>query len=31
MILVKPANAAELDQLLSAKQYEEFVAQGGGH
>ena len=31
MILVKPSNAAELDQLLSAKQYEEFVAQGGGH
>ncbi len=31
MILVKPSNAAELDQLLSAQQYEEFVAQGGGH
>ena len=31
MILVKPSNAGELDQLLTAQQYEEFVAQGGGH
>ena len=31
MILVKPSNAAEWDQLLTAQQYEEFVAQGGGH
>jgi glycine cleavage system H protein len=31
MIVVKPSNAGELDQLLTAQQYEEFVAQGGGH
>ena len=30
MIIVKPSNASELDQLLSAQQYDEFVAQGGG-
>ena len=30
MIIVKPSNAGELDQLLTAQQYEEFVAQGGG-
>ena len=29
MIVIKPANAAEWDQLLTAKQYEEFLAQGG--
>jgi len=29
MILVKPANAGELDQLLTSQQYEAFVAQGG--
>src|ERR671936_127331 len=28
MILVKPSNAGELDQLLTSQQYEEFVAQG---
>jgi glycine cleavage system H protein len=28
MIVIKPANAADLDQLLTAKQYEEFLAQG---
>ena len=27
MIVIKPANAADLDQLLTAKQYEEFLAQ----
>ena len=30
MILVKPSNAGEWDTLLSAKQYEEFIA-GGAH
>ena len=29
MIVVKPANAAEWDQLLTAAQYEELVALGG--
>ena len=29
MLVVKPSNVAELDQLLTAKQYEEFLAQGG--
>jgi glycine cleavage system H protein len=29
MIVVKPSNAAEWDQLLTAAQYEEFIAQGG--
>ena len=29
MIVIKPANAAEWDQLLTAKQYEDFLAQGG--
>src|SRR5205085_2729660 len=29
MILVKPSNTGELDQLLTSQQYEEFVAQGG--
>ena len=29
MILVKASNAAEWDQLLTAAQYEEFIAQGG--
>ena len=28
MIVVKPSNAGELDQLLTSQQYEEFVAQG---
>ncbi|HEY7650044.1 MAG TPA: glycine cleavage system protein GcvH [Methylomirabilota bacterium] len=28
MIVIKPANAADWDQLLTAKQYEEFLAQG---
>ncbi|HEY3188195.1 MAG TPA: glycine cleavage system protein GcvH [Solirubrobacteraceae bacterium] len=31
MIVVKPTNAAEWDALLTAAQYEAFVAQGGGH
>ena len=31
MIVIKPANATDWDQLLTAKQYEEFLAQGGGH
>jgi glycine cleavage system H protein len=31
MIVVKPSNAGEWDQLLTAAQYEEFLAQGGGH
>ena len=30
MIIVKPSNTGELDQLLTSQQYEEFVAQGGG-
>jgi glycine cleavage system H protein len=29
MIVVKPSSAGELEQLLSAQQYEEFIAQGG--
>ncbi len=29
MIVVKPSNAAEWDQLLTAAQYEEFVTQSG--
>jgi glycine cleavage system H protein len=29
MLVVAPSNAAELDQLLTAKQYEEFLAEGG--
>ena len=29
LILVKPSNAGEWDTLLSARQYEEFLAQGG--
>ena len=29
MIVVKPSSAAEWDQLLTAAQYEEFVAQSG--
>ncbi len=29
MILVKPSNPGEWDQLLQAKQYGEFIAQGG--
>ena len=29
MIVITPANAKELDQLLTAAQYEEFLAQGG--
>jgi len=29
MIVVKPANKGEWDQLLTAQQYEEFLAQGG--
>ena len=31
MLVVKPSSKGEWDQLLSAQQYEEFVAQGGGH
>jgi glycine cleavage system H protein len=31
MILVKPTKAAEWDALLTAEQYEVFIAQGGGH
>ncbi|HEU5324221.1 MAG TPA: glycine cleavage system protein H, partial [Methylomirabilota bacterium] len=31
MIVIEPAAAAEWDGLLTAAQYEEFVAQGGGH
>ena len=31
MIVVKPTNAAEWDALLTAAQYEAFLAQGGGH
>ena len=31
MIVVKPTNAAEWDALLTAEQYEAFIAQGGGH
>ena len=29
MIVIKPSNPAEWDQLLTAAQYEEFVAQSG--
>ena len=29
MIVVRPANASEWDQLLTPAQYEEFIAQGG--
>ena len=29
MIVVKPTNASEWDQLLTSAQYEEFIAQGG--
>jgi glycine cleavage system H protein len=29
MIVVKPSNASEWDQLLSAAQYEQFVAEAG--
>jgi glycine cleavage system H protein len=29
LILITPATAGEWDQLLTAKQYEEFLAQGG--
>lgn len=29
MLLVTPTDAAEWDQLLTAAQYEEFIAQGG--
>jgi glycine cleavage system H protein len=29
MIVVKPSNAGEWDQLLTAAQYEEFIAQDG--
>jgi glycine cleavage system H protein len=31
MIVVKPANAAEWEALLTPAQYEAFVAQGGAH
>jgi glycine cleavage system H protein len=31
MIVVKPTNAAEWDALLTAAQYEAFIAQGGTH
>ncbi len=31
MIVVKPTNAAEWDALLTAAQYEAFIAQSGGH
>ncbi|MBI1737268.1 MAG: glycine cleavage system protein GcvH [Candidatus Rokubacteria bacterium] len=29
MLLVKPSDAGEFDQLLTAKQYEAFLAEGG--
>ena len=29
MLVVAPSNAAEFDQLLSAPQYEQFLAEGG--
>ena len=29
MLVIKPANPAEWDQLMTAKEYEDFVAQGG--
>jgi glycine cleavage system H protein len=31
MIVVTPSNAAEWEGLLTAAQYEAFLAQGGGH
>jgi len=31
MIVVKPTTAAEWDALLTAEQYEAFVAEGGAH
>ncbi len=31
MIVVAPSNRAEWDSLLSADQYDRFVAEGGGH
>ena len=31
MIVVKPANASEWEALLTAAQYEAFIAQGSGH
>ena len=31
MLIVTPADAKEWDALLTAAQYEEFIAQGGGH
>jgi glycine cleavage system H protein len=31
MIVVTPSHPAEWDALLTAAQYEEFLAQGGGH
>ena len=31
MLVVTPADAAEWEALLTAAQYEEFIAQGGGH
>src|SRR5688500_4524943 len=31
MLIVTPSDAKEWDGLLTAAQYEEFIAQGGGH
>jgi glycine cleavage system H protein len=31
MLIVTPSDAAEWDGLLTAAQYQEFIAQGGGH
>jgi glycine cleavage system H protein len=31
MLIVAPADATEWDALLTAAQYEAFIAQGGGH
>jgi glycine cleavage system H protein len=31
MIVVAPSSPAEWEELLSAEQYEQFLAQGGGH
>jgi glycine cleavage system H protein len=31
MLVVTPSDAKEWDGLLTAAQYEEFIAQGGGH
>jgi len=31
MLIVTPSDATEWDGLLTAAQYEEFIAQGGGH